>query len=391
MAPQFYEAKRSRWYDLCKWRLIPWAAAATVVVAIAVVIAVPVIVARHKANANADADRYPNYTKLNYSINETYSTARFFDNFNYRTGGDPSNGHVHYVDLEYAVAYNLTPTLIDSVMVKVDTSIGPSSSPDASTGRFSVRLESKRQYNQGLFVFDIKHTPYGCATWPALWLADPYSWPAHGEIDVMEAINHAAPSDPNPGNLVTLHTDASCSMDVKRNMTGSTPEVFGSGTPATDCDVSPGTNNNAGCGVTGGPTTYGGAFNAAGGGIMAVEWRSEGIRIWQFGRAAIPADIGAGKPDPSIWPPPLADFPNTNCDIGGHFKNASIIANIDLCGDAIPESVWAASGCLTPCVGSHKCVGGWTQNNCTDFVSNNPQAFINAYWEFGEFKVYQSS
>ncbi|KAK0716175.1 hypothetical protein B0H67DRAFT_554534 [Lasiosphaeris hirsuta] len=84
------------------------------------------------------------------------------------------------------------------------------------------------------------------------------------------------------------------------------------------------------------------------GGIVAVEWRGEGIQMWQFGRTAIPTDIKAGKPDPSAWPVALADFPSTNCDIGGKFRNASIVANIDVCGDAMPERVWGAPGCPTP-------------------------------------------
>jgi len=232
-------------------------------------------------------------------------------------------------------------------MLKVDTSVGPSSKPDASTGRFSVRLESKKQYNRGLFLFDVKHSPYGCATWPALWLVDPSHWPDHGEIDVLEAINPGAPSTLSTGgNSATLHTSPDCRMDGKRNMTGSIAEIFGTSNLATDCDVSTSNkNNNAGCGVEGGPETYGAGFNTAGGGIMAVEWRAEGIRIWQFARQGIPADIQAGSPDPASWPVPLADFPNTNCDIGSHFRNASIVANIDLCGDAMPEKVWGASGC----------------------------------------------
>lgn len=50
--------------------------------------------------------------------------------------------------------------------------------------------------------------------------------------------------------------------------------------------------------------------------------------------------------DPSSWGTALADFPNTNCDIGSHFRNQSIIANIDLCGDwAGNAAVYTADGC----------------------------------------------
>lgn len=38
-------------------------------------------------------------------------------------------------------------------------------------GRGSVRIESKKTYNKGLFLVDIKHMPGGiCGTWPAFWL-----------------------------------------------------------------------------------------------------------------------------------------------------------------------------------------------------------------------------
>jgi hypothetical protein len=37
-------------------------------------------------------------------------------------------------------------------------------------GRGSVRIETKRSYNQGLFIVDIKHMPGGiCGTWPMFW------------------------------------------------------------------------------------------------------------------------------------------------------------------------------------------------------------------------------
>lgn len=112
-------------------------------------------------------------------------------------------------------------------------------------------------------------------------------------------------------------------MKVKRKETGSVS--------ATNCYN--GTNDNAGCGVTGDSATYGEAFNKKGGGIMAMELRPAGIRIWQFLRSDIPSDITANTPDPSSWGEALADFPNTDCDIESHFKNLTIIANIEICGD----------------------------------------------------------
>jgi len=189
--------------------------------------------------------------------------------------------------------------------------------------------------------------------------------PTHGEIDVMEAVNQA-----NTGNQMTLHTTDGCSMSVKRKETS---------TVLTD-NCYNGTNSNSGCGVQGADSTFGPSFNAAGGGIMAMELRSAGIRMWQFGRSSIPSDITNKTPDPSTWPEALADFPSTDCDIGSHFANLSMIADIDICGS------WAGS----PAVYS-------TQDSCpglcTDFAALNPSAFSDAYWEFGSngFSVYQAT
>jgi len=235
---------------------------------------------------------------------------------------------------------------------------------DAITGRHSARVTSKNTYNDGLFVFDILHTPYGCASWPALWLSDPSNWPLNGEIDVAEAVNNAT-----TGNQVTLHTTKGCSMKVKREETGSIS--------ATDCYN--GTDSNAGCGVKGPADTFGPLMNSNGGGVYAMELRSAGIRVWFFGRNNVPSDITAAtSPDPSTWGTPLADFPGTDCDIGNHFRNQSIIANIDVCGD------WA--GATHVYSGLNDC-----PSNCTNYAAQNPSAFDEAYWEFASFRVYQAS
>lgn len=248
------------------------------------------------------------------------SGTNFFDNFNYFTGYDPTQGFVHYVPAEAAndPRYNLTFATSSSAILKVDTNVTAESDPNASTGRFSVRIESKKHYSSGLFIFDVIHTPTGCATWPALWLTDPSNWPANGEIDVMEAVNVVSDAQ----SQVTLHTSSGCSMNVKKKETGNSI--------STNCANRDG--EDPGCGVEAGTKTFGSSFNANGGGVAATELRTDGIRVWHFPRSFIPADILSGKPDPSTWGTATADFPNSDCDIGSHFRNQSIIANIDLCG-----------------------------------------------------------
>ena len=112
-----------------------------------------------------------------------------------------------------------------------------------------------------------------------------------------------------------------------------------------------------------------------------MEWRDEGIRMWFFSRTSIPGDLASGNdssPDPSSWGTALADFPSTDCDISTHFKNQSIIANIDLCGD------WA--GATSVYSTEDSCPG-----TCTEFVTSNATAFETAYWEWSSWRVYTAN
>jgi hypothetical protein len=154
-----------------------------------------------------------------------------------------------YLDSAGAAWSNLSFATDNSAIIKVD-----STSPNTIGGRNSIRIQSTKTYNDGLFIFDILHAPYGCGTWPALWLADAYNWPTNGEIDVVEANNAAT-----TGNQMTLHTTSGCTMGVKRKQTGSAI--------ATNCYN--GTNSNEGCGVQAPPASYGAEFNANGGGVSS--------------------------------------------------------------------------------------------------------------------------
>ena len=347
---------RSKWNPL-SW---PWWVLALAIVAVLAIIIGAVVGGVEGAKSSS----YPDYSPLTYSIADRYEGTDFFDNFDYFTGYDPSSGFVHYVPAATAdsTQYNLTFASSTSAVMRVDTT-----DTDASTGRYSVRITSKKQYNTGLFVFDILHSPYGCSTWPALWLTDPANWPTNGEIDVVEAVNQAT-----TGNQMTLHTTDSCSMkNVQRKESGS----------ALTTNCWNGTDENSGCGVRGQDATYGEALNANGGGVYAMELRDAGIRIWFFARTSIPADLTSGNdtaPDPSGWGEALADFPSTHCDVSSHFTNQSIIANIDLCG------TWAGA---TSVYGTEdQCPG-----TCTDFVTSNATAFETAYWEWSSWRVYTAA
>lgn len=256
---------------------------------------------------------------------------------------------------------NLTYASSTSAVLRVDNT-----ETNASTGRHSARITSKTQYATGLFIFDILHSPYGCGTWPAVWLSDPSNWPTNGEIDVIEAVNNAT-----SGNQMTLHTTNGCTMkNVKRKQTGSTL--------STNCYN--GTNSNEGCGVSSATATYGEALNNNGGGVYAMELRTAGIRMWFFSRSSVPSDITNGtSPDPSTWGEALADFPSTDCNISNHFRNQSIIADIDVCGS------WAGSTSVYS--EEDQCPG----TSCSAYAAVNPTAFDNAYWEFASFKVYSAA
>ncbi|KAJ6164006.1 hypothetical protein N7470_002678 [Penicillium chermesinum] len=342
------ERPKAAWYDWRQWSLRnprSWSLRKQLVVASTVVVIIIVVVVG--AYEGVKANRYPDYRPLDYKLVDIYGGISFFDQFDYFSGEDPTNGHVVYVNEQAALDLNLTHATDTSAILRVD-----SSTPNAVGGRNSARIESKKAYDQGLFIFDILHTPYGCGTWPALWLVDGYNWPNNGEIDILETTNEGS-----RGNAVTLHTTDGCKMDVKRKQTGSALYK--------DCGNT--THSNAGCSVEGDPSTYGREFNQRGGGVYALELRAEGV----------PDISSAGSsPNPSNWGTALADFPNTNCDISSHFRNQSIIANIDLCGDLAAQPQYYEKMYNCPAT-------------CPEFVSNNPSQFEDAYWEFRSFKVYQ--
>lgn len=101
-----------------------------------------------------------------------------------------------------------------------------------------------------------------------------------------------------------------------------------------------GQSSNAGCSIESPSTSsYGTPFNSGGGGVYAMEWTSSAIKIWFFARAAVPADLAGGSPNPAAWPTPQASFQG-QCDIGKHFVDHRLVIDTTFCGDWA-GAVWA--------------------------------------------------
>ena len=125
--------------------------------------------------------------------------------------------------------------------------------------------------------------------------------------------------------------------------------------------------------------SYGDAFNAEGGGVYAMEWDEEALRIWHFPRSAIPIDITlAGAvpgsstmspgPDPESWGPPQAVFGGASCNPDTYFYDLSLVLNIV----GPPSPCMVHSGVLEVRVtdGILLCVG-----NCRTSVANTPAGY----------------
>jgi len=276
----------------------------------------------------------------------------FFDAFSFKDIADPTHGRVNYVDYETARSQNLTYASANHFVLRADfkhvlSAEGPR--------RNSVRLQSHKQYTTGVTIFNVRHMPEGCGTWPALRTkGDDLS--NQSVIDIMEGVNDQGP------NQVTLHTSAGCTMPESRLQTG----------------MSTGNNCNAGCGVRmADPRSYGPSFNNNGGGWFAMERTSSFIKVWFWSRRASDIPLGVRKGalavDTSDWGTPTSYFPNDSCPIETKFGPHNILISLTFCGDWA-GNVYGSSGCPSSCV---------------DFVNQNPSAFTDAYFDIGWLKIYE--
>lgn len=112
------------------------------------------------------------------------------------------------------------------------------------------------------------------------------------------------------GNKATMHTSDDCSFSGSSCL------------------------GNLGCSKpAGGSNAYGDEFNANQGGVYALEWTADHIKLWFFGRGSEPEDVLGDSPDPSQWGYPTATFAGGDgCEIDSHFQNQHIVFDTTFCG-----------------------------------------------------------
>jgi len=296
-----------------------------------------------------------------YILAHSYQGETFFDEWDFITLPDPTNGAVQYQNRTVAFADRLayvTPSGQAVMRVNNWTTLNVNGIANGTTLRPSVRIQTQRQYDQGLWLLDVAKAPWGCGAWPAFWSTGD-NWPANGEIDIIEQV-HKSLSD-----KISFHTETGCLLTSPGNYTGVAS--------TTNCSFE--YDANTACGIDSpSVASFGQVFDEKGGGVYAMMWDNLSISVWFFYRSAIPDDILGGLPDPETWPLPDAQLSGLACPINQYFHNHNIIFDITLCGDWAGSS-YSVSGC---------------PGTCNERVAD-PSNFVNATWVINYVKIYNQT
>ncbi|GAA5918817.1 hypothetical protein JCM6882_006358 [Rhodosporidiobolus microsporus] len=293
-----------------------------------------------------------------YSLTKDFSGDAFFEGFQFDTH-QSNGGLAHYVDESTAWSEELVAVKHGKVHIRV--------SPKNSGGQInSVKLTTKEQYSEGLYIWDVERMPQVCGAWPAIWSTGD-DWPNKGEFDLVEYVSHQSM------NSMSVHTGTGCWA----GSTGYSGQPMMSGGNALNCDAD--ATSSQGCGFrTAENNTAGIGANFERDGVYALEWSSAGIKSWFFPRAEIPSDITSRNPDPSSWGTPVMNIAASSCNPSTYFGPQTWVINTQICGTWPSGTVWSSDNSYAGDSGSCQ----------ADTALAETQDFKHAYWRVGYFRVF---
>ncbi|KAI0601233.1 hypothetical protein F4775DRAFT_541028 [Biscogniauxia sp. FL1348] len=300
-----------------------------------------------------------------YQVTDVYDSTNFVSKFNFVSSTDPNGGYVSYQSQTDAEDLELVKCKDEEVYIGVEHTSNDYTTDGA--GRKSIRLESKTTYNKGLVIADFSHLPKPvCGSWPSFWLfGEP--WPTKGEVDIYENWNDLT------FNRYTAHVDAPSVVGECK--------IVSDGMLATidspNCyDHADGQYEYQGCSASYATETFG----SSSGGIYAMEWTSEYIRMWDWTHDAAPTDVLSGKPEPSVsnWGTP--NYIIKECDIEKAFSDMKLVFSLDFCAVAGQTDKWASS-----------CKASTGYDTCTEYVAAQGADFEDVYFQVKDIKFYELS
>ncbi|KAJ7154734.1 glycoside hydrolase family 16 protein [Mycena filopes] len=320
--------------------------------------------------STAKATSTPASTKSSsagWKLSNTLEGQAFLDFFNYDSGSGDNGGVANYVN---GISQGLAYKSGDQVILAVDDA------EDVAT-RNALRMVSKKTFNakdENLFIFDIAHMPAVCGTWPAVWFTGA-NWPYQGEIDVVEGVSLYNQ------NIYSIHTGSGCS--IPSSSVSSMTQVKIVSTEGDDCDA---TVNPAACGFSDkSAATFGPGFNAAGGGVYALQFDTSGIKMWFFQAGKVPSDISSKDPNPANWGSPRMAVPTSSCSPTTYFQDLMMVVDTNL-GGSFTEGVWAVDGAGGQ---SKSCKTSTGSDTAAEYIKSHGSEFgAAAQWKINGFYVY---
>ncbi|KAM3502187.1 hypothetical protein MY11210_009144 [Beauveria gryllotalpidicola] len=308
---------------------------------------------------------------LSYTLSKTYDASNFLDEFEFQTSAI-NPGSIFWVPF---INYQNKADALDKGLVSVQNGkiyLGvDSKKPSYREERPTVRVLSKNSFNQGLVITKFTHLPEPvCGGSPFFGTSGAGAYPDI-KINMYEGLDlypvkQVGIFTPGLGQCVedqynqTRYSGGDCKVHVY---------AAGNRLLHRFCHFEQIQNK-----IWGSPE----------GGIQALEWTSDAIKLYNWPIDAAPSNIESSNPDTSSWGTPSAQFIKPGCDTEKTLSNQRLDFSLGFCGS---ELLWSSDYADDNYGPTCSVITG--QKSCHGHVANKPQAFENYYFEVENIRIFQ--